>query len=266
MSLPDRKDMTISPEISCIIPAFENVHLLSRCLLSVLTQKDIEAEVLVCDDSHSNSVAELVSLLCMKYPQLRYIPGARSGNPVSNWNVGIQLARGTYCVVIHHDEFLISETSLHDVVCELNTRNCSSVVAACRVIGLRKTSRFHWAHRIMKFLRAPLWTIYLFNWIGPTGSVFFRRANGAMFDETLVYLVDVDFYFRLFEKGLPYIITSPLVASLGHHSRQITAGCNVPLQRRRDTLRIMSNADRYLTHIQKIVLNLTSLIRGRIRN
>src|SRR5471030_2448566 len=94
-------------EITCVIPAFENLDLLGRCLTSVASQKDVDLEIIVTDDSKSRLTLDFVASLATAFSNSRYLEGPRSGNPVDNWNHGLNAARGRFCVVAHHDELLI---------------------------------------------------------------------------------------------------------------------------------------------------------------
>lgn len=212
------------PEISCIVPAYENLNLLSRCLMSILTQKNIENEVIVCDDSKSNDVRDFVELLASKYSNVQYLNGSRSGNPVDNWNKGLEQSKADYCVVIHHDEFLVDNKYLRDAVDRVEENNLDAVVACSAVVGITRKSRFSIMRRLICFLGNPLWMLFFVNWVGSTANVVFRKRIDLKFDASLKYLVDVDFYYRIFIRKLSYeFLNRIVVISVAHHSAQITA-------------------------------------------
>src|SRR5438034_423681 len=98
-----------APEITCVIAAFENVELLATCLDSVLAQRGAAIEVIVTDDSRSGAVAELLSTRDQGGANgpVRRLEGPRSGNPIDNWNAGLDAARAPLRMLIHHDEWLI---------------------------------------------------------------------------------------------------------------------------------------------------------------
>lgn len=211
------------PQISCIIPAYENLSLFSRCLFSVLCQKDILYEVIICDDSLSKNIKEFVGLLSIRYSQIRYIKGPCSGNPVHNWNMGIDQSESDYCVIIHHDEFLVNENYLKEAVDKIKKENLDAVICGCAVVGIKRYSRFFLLSSLMSLITKPIWMLFAINWIGATANVIFKKSD-LRFDIELKYLVDVDFYYNLLIKKRAYgFLTDICVISIAHHPNQITA-------------------------------------------
>jgi len=253
------------PEISCIVPAYENIALFSRCLMSILTQECVRTEVIICDDSASLDVSELVICLAARYAQLRYINGPRSGNPVENWNRGLENANAKYCVVIHHDEFLLDPKYLRKALDKLWATGLPAVIGRCSVVAITRRSRFALMQRLMMAVNAPLWTLYAVNWIGSTAVVVFSRVNSPRFDANLVYLVDVDFYFRLLSSAQRIQFMEGIaVVSLGHHAAQITAKCDVLTQSLQEVRHISLSVDSKLSAFQRNSLTLFAWTRKKI--
>jgi glycosyltransferase involved in cell wall biosynthesis len=205
-----------SPDISCVVPTYENPQLAERCIRAVLAQSGVILEVIVSDDSRSAAVREVCAAI--SDPRLSYGPGARSGNPVDNWNAGLDRARGRRAVVVHHDEMLVDPDYLRRAVEALDG-------GACAVIGgveVEAGSRFAVVSRWAGRLRLAPWTLYLFSWVGPTAAVVFSLAGAPRFDPRLVWVVDVDFYVRLFSReGAIVRLPGPSVLSV-RHGDQIT--------------------------------------------
>lgn len=253
------------PEISCIVPAYENIALLSRCLMSILTQECVRMEVIVCDDSASRDASDLVNFLATRYPQLRYVNGPRSGNPVENWNRGLDEAITNHCVVIHHDEFLVDSKYLRKALDKLEATGLPAVIGRCSVVTINRRSRFALMQRLMLAINAPLWTLYAVNWIGSTAVVVFSRLNNPRFDASLVYLVDVDFYYRLLTSAQSVQFLEGIsVVSLGHHAAQITAKCDVLNQSLKEARSTFLSADAKLSAFQRKFLILFAWSRQRI--
>jgi glycosyltransferase involved in cell wall biosynthesis len=208
-----------SPEISCVIPAFEQPDLFERCLASVAAQRDVATEIIVADDSRDGAVRERAAARAA--PGMRWLDGARSGNPVDNWNLGLDQATAGVCVLIHQDEFLIDPAYLRRAVDRLDDPEVAAVIGPARVTGVDRPSRFALAARIGRALGRPTWLLPSLNWIGPTAAFVFRR--GPRFDPALVQLVDVDFYRRILATGRAAMLEGDCVGSLGHHGAQITA-------------------------------------------
>lgn len=252
-------------KVSCVIPAYENMHLFTRCLVSALHQQNVDLEIIVSDDSSSPSIRSFVSLLQNTYPNLRYIDGARSGNPVDNWNKGIASATGQYCVLLHHDEFFVDSHFLARAVIRLDATGEAAVAGVCVVIGLNRRSRFALIRRGARLLRPPVWMIYMVNWIGPTGVVLFRRGVAPSFDRSLIFTVDLHFYYALFTApgGVGYLTDIALV-SLGHHEAQITARHEVRRIHLSELRRLLISDPKTISTLKGCLLMLAVWARSKI--
>lgn len=253
------------PEISCIVPTYENMALFSRCLMSILTQEFVRTEVIVCDDSASRDISDLVNFLATHYPQLRYVNGPRSGNPVENWNRGLNEASAKYCVVIHHDEFLVDSKYLRKALDKLEATGLPAVIGRCSVVAINRRSRFALMQKLMLAVNTPLWTLYAVNWIGSTAVVVFNRVNNPRFNANLIYLVDVDFYYRLLSSAQRIQFLEGIsVVSLGHHAAQITAKCDILGQSLKEARYISLSADAKLSAFQRKFLIIFAWTRQRL--
>jgi glycosyltransferase involved in cell wall biosynthesis len=233
--------------------------------MSILTQACVRMEVIVCDDSASRDVSDLVKFLAKGYPQLRYVNGPRSGNPVENWNRGLDESVAKYCVVIHHDEFLVDSKYLCKALDKLEATSRPVVIGRCSVVAITRSSRFALVQRLMLVFNAPIWTLYIVNWIGSTAVVVFSRLNNLRFDANLVYLVDVDFYYRLLYSAQRVEFMEGIsVVSLGHHTAQITAKCNVLEQSLKEARYISSLAHAKLSVFQGIFLIFFAWVRQQL--
>jgi len=236
-------------DISCVIPAFENLDLLARCLISVAIQKDVDLEIVVSDDSRSGAARELVAGLAI--PGTRYLEGPRTGNPVDNWNHGLDAAAGRLCVLVHHDEYLIDPLYLRRAVDRLGRTGAAAVMGTVEVTGVERPSRFRSASALARVLGRPIWLLPLLNWIGPTAAFVFRR--GPRFDSALVQWADVEFYRRVLKGGRLEVLEGTCVGSLGHHPAQITAKINPVAAARRELAMLAARSPPSINPLERAV-------------
>lgn len=236
-----------NPIVSCVIPTYENLDLASRAILSAVEQDGVAVEVIVTDDSKSDRVSNFVDAISPHYPLLRYQRGPRNGNPVANWNVGLNSAAGTYCVLLHHDEFFLRKNHLARVAAELEKSGAKAVVVRPEVFGMAgRGSRANALRKWTLRARPPLWTIWLTNWLGSTACVTFRREGAPRFDEGLVACVDIEFYTRLLNgkdwRMLPDVAIGSLV-----HGDQISSNIDLIATAREEVLELRKNCALGLT-------------------
>ena len=220
-------------EISCVIPAFESADLVRRCLRSAIAQSEVALEIIVSDDSVSTEIRGLVAT----FPTIRYVEGARSGNPVDNWNHGLAAAQAPLAVLMHQDEAFADPLFLRRAVDAMRPDGVAAVVGTTRVTGVNRTSRFALASALFRRAPARIWWLPMINWVGPTAALVFR--NGVRFDPALVQLVDIDFYRRVLATGRLVRLDWICVDSLGHHGASITARID-PAARARADLAVMA--------------------------
>ena len=185
------------PEISCVIPTYERADLVARCLTSVAAQRDVTAEIIVTDDSASSVVSGLAAALAPLLPTLRFLAGPRTGNPIDNWNAGLDQARAPLQVLIHQDEFLIDPLYFRRAIDALDRTPAAAALAGVAVIGVDRPSRFGLVAPLAGRVRGARRLLPLINWIGPTATFVFRA--GPRFEPGLVQLADVEFYGRVLQ-------------------------------------------------------------------
>jgi glycosyltransferase involved in cell wall biosynthesis len=190
--------------------------------MSILTQADISPHAVVIDDSSGTDVKIFVEQLQKIYPDVEYHDGPRSGNPVDNWNAGLDRARGSYCILVHHDDFLLDKGYLRRAVDGLRDRHAGVLVGGHSLAGLPVKSRFALAARLARLLRFAPWSLYAMNWIGPTAAVVFQTTRAPRFDRRLCWLADVDFYYRLLSQGRELIRDGATCVVSQRHDEQIT--------------------------------------------
>lgn len=205
-----------APEISVVVPAFESADLVSECLASLHRQRGVRAEIIVSDDSRT----DVLRTLCLG-PGVQRLEGARTGNPVDNWNHGLAHASAELRVLVHQDEVLLDPLYLRRAVDAFGDPAVSAVIGRAVVRGSERPSRFNRLSALARRLPGRAALLPGLNWIGPTAAFVFRSP--ARFNASLVQMVDVDFYIRRLREGRSVVLEGPCVGSRGYHAAQITA-------------------------------------------
>ena len=207
------------PTFSIVIPVFNNLELFRRALQSVLLQQGVEMEIIVTDDSTTAAIADYVNGL--NHPQLRYFHNQPGLGAVSNWNHGLSKAQGDYVILMHHDEAMSGEDYLQRVQ-RLLDDGCDVVVSDVEVSINGIIKRPHFTTAIKRFFFHHPSMLFFTNAVGPCACVAFRRELMQDFNSQLHWLVDVEWYYRMF-KGRHVIYDPQLtIRSIHGHEGQIT--------------------------------------------
>jgi len=208
-------------DISCVIPAYERLDLLTLCLACARAQQGVRLEIIVSDDSTGDAIGEFVREIAARDPFVRYLPGARTGNPVDNWNHGLDHASAPLRVLVHQDEHFMDPGYLARAVGAMTSSGAAATLARTAVKGVNRPSRFHLVAPLARRLPRAVWLLPMLNWIGPTAAFVFRAPH--RFDRDMVQLADVEFYRRVLRTGPMVRLSGLCVGSLGHHADSITA-------------------------------------------
>ena len=211
------------PKFSIIIPAFENVALLSRAMESVMTQTEQDWEIIVCDDSDSNEVNDYVTQI--DDPRIIYQKHGRGKSAAENWNFGLRAAKGEYMLMIHHDESLKESCHL-ERISEMFQQGADVVVTNIEIeqVGKLSGGRPDWLKRMS--LRKPA-LLMLCNTIGPTACLAFRKQRLQLFDDRLQWLVDAEWYYRMLKDSTIAFLENLKVYSYHGHEGQLTQNMKI---------------------------------------
>ena len=140
-------------------------------------------------------------------PNLSYIHNIKNLY-INNWNNLISLANGEFYWLLHHDEEINQPLSnLRNIILELNTKNSVFILPICKY----KTYKFFkynldifqlqtaQTRLIKNFIFDSRLFLYI-NIIGSPSSLIIKKEINILYDKNLSWLVDVDFYYRLFKK------------------------------------------------------------------
>jgi glycosyltransferase involved in cell wall biosynthesis len=211
------------PKVSICIPAYEQPTYFKRSLIAALEQDYRDFEIVVTDDSRGNEIAAL----CEEAhdPRIRYFRNpTRKGSP-ANWNIAVDHAQGELIKMMHHDDWFASPYSLRRFVRLMDAVPGAALAfsASASVDPNRHQRRVYsplpWIERLRDDPRALL----VGNWIGAPSATIFRSSVRARFDETLRWVVDLDFYLAVLTRAPAFAYDpEPLVCITDGADHQVT--------------------------------------------
>ncbi len=167
-------------------------------------------EVVVSDHSANGSIKDLCDNWSKSF-LLRYLVNEdKRGNSSANLNNAIKNAKGEYIKILFQDDFLYHRDSLSVIGANL-VDNASWLVTACEHTHDCK-------HFIRKHYPRYNHRIHLgINTISSPSVLTIKNQDPLLFDENLIWLMDVDYYKRLYEKyGEPKIVNDINVVNRLH--------------------------------------------------
>jgi len=216
-----------SPWLSLLVPAYEFPEGLARILRALDAPQAAGVECVVHDDSTSDAVQELVQghRACLA-GRVRYRRNRPALGAVRNWNSLGAAARGTYAILMHHDEFPDTPDFFTQVRTQLERLDSPDIlILRCMLPSVGGRWRLHmppWLQRTL--LRMAPSHLLRHNTIGPTACLVLRRERLQAFDERLQWLVDVEWSQRLLTApGVRWELADVIVLSSQKPGGSITA-------------------------------------------
>ena len=212
--------------ISICIPAYKRVEFLGRLLDSIAMQSYKDIEVIVSDDSPGNDVKEL----CDKYMNsfsLQYHKNDNALGTPENWNEAIRRAKGQWIKLMHDDDWFSSENSLLTFANAARQNNTAFIFSSYSNVFFpeQMTEQVRPSSFRMKQLQKDPVSLLSKNIIGPPSVSMHRNSGDVLYDKTIKWLVDIDFYNRrLKNEGIYHI--DELLVHVGMSKEQVTAMCH----------------------------------------
>ena len=92
-------------KISVIIPVYNSGEYLKQCLDSILSQSYIDFEIICIDDFSSDNSLDILQEYSLKDSRITIIRNPYNIGAARSRNIGIQLARGEYLIILDSDDW-----------------------------------------------------------------------------------------------------------------------------------------------------------------
>ena len=96
------------PTISICIPVFNGEDYILNCINSVLEQNFCDYELIIIDNFSTDNTSKIIQNI--KDKRIRYIKNSRNIGSISNFNKCIKEAKGTFFLLLPHDDLLLPNT------------------------------------------------------------------------------------------------------------------------------------------------------------
>lgn len=213
--------------VSICIPTYVQTHFLKKCLDSVFKQTYTNYELIISDDTPNDS---LKSFLDTHYAgkKINYYRNQVALGSPANWNFAISKAKGDYIKILHHDDYFTTENSLEKFVSYLDTNEkcdfCFSLSHISNQVN-KSLSITSVSHEMIKRVMQNPTLLISGNFMGSPSAIIHRKIS-IVYDESIKWLVDVDFYITcLLQNNNCCFINEPLITTTNQAQHQITNSC-----------------------------------------
>jgi glycosyltransferase involved in cell wall biosynthesis len=209
----------VDPLLSVIIPVFNGERFLGQAVQSVreavrvLDQKHSDVEIIIVDDGSTDGTATVVSSF---HETVRYLHQANQG-PAAARNRGIEHARGGLIAFADADDLWPAGKLKLQLPFLLNNPAIEIVMGRIQQVFLSRTSD---GQTRAEEVAEPAFSVNL-------GSAVIRKSvfeRVGLFDETMRYSEDVDWFMRAREGGAEIVTIDAVTLFYRQHDQNMTRG------------------------------------------
>jgi glycosyltransferase involved in cell wall biosynthesis len=201
------------PSVSIIMPAYNREAFIGEALASLQSQEGVDADIIVVDDGSTDGTIKAVRGIAAADHRIKLIENRHAGVAVAR-NTGVRAARGAFLTFLDSDD-LCAPGRLQRQIRKLLGRPDITVVTGHSRWFTRMTRDFQPAAGSMWYRRTdPI-----------LANAMFRRSVFdvfGMFDESLRFAEDIDFFFRLFEADVRILIEVEIATFYRQHADNMT--------------------------------------------
>lgn len=203
-------------KISIFTTSYNHAAYIEQTIQSVLNQDVENLEYIVVDDGSSD---ESVSIIKKYSKKLKLIIQKNSGQ-VKTMNRGLTATTGEIVGCLNSDDVLLPGALQKVLQFFIDNPDAKWVTGDYFVIDAKNKKIHRYIPLYKKLLSIfPTFSMLCFTNFIPQPSTFWRREiieTIGIFDETLNYTMDYDYWFRIMQKYLLYKLNTPLSAFRTH--------------------------------------------------
>ena len=211
---------------SILITSYEcygkGAELLKENLLAVFSQTYRPIQCIVSDHSKDGAIENMIKTLDPKGVEFIYVRYSEHyGNPCHNWNNALKYATGDYLHYLAMDDKLAYTGAVQDVVAYMKSTNAKWVAVSHITSNDGRQFTPRWNNNILQDNTIS----------GPSAVVIHKSLKHITLDPQFIWLLDVDWYYRLFkEVGEPVIFNCVIFINRIHSLQLTNTICNDTLK------------------------------------
>lgn len=180
---------------SICIPTYNSVHYLKKLLNSLFIQSFNDFEIVISDDSTTDDVMNFCNEI--EDHRIRYFKHNSIQSATENWNDALRNATGKYRMLVHHDDYFYDENSLAQI-----HQNCIDYGEKdAYFLGFKNETpvkKYFYNRFVFKSIQEKPSKLLFVNYLSAPSCLVMHQNVNIKYDIKLKWLVDVEFYERLF--------------------------------------------------------------------
>jgi glycosyltransferase involved in cell wall biosynthesis len=205
--------------VSVCLASYNSGEYLEAAVTSVVEQTYKNWELIVVDDCSTDNTREVVIGVISRFgdPRIRFFTNPVRLGMVANWNRAVELANGQFIKVLGQDDILKPDCLALQVATMQRHPEVTVVTCARQVVGptgkpilVRRCFPREGIYDGLETIRRCV--LAGVNTIGEPVSVLFRASTlgtREVFEASILYCPDLDFWLRLLAHGDLYFIAEP---------------------------------------------------------
>jgi glycosyltransferase involved in cell wall biosynthesis len=213
----------MQPLISICIPTYQRPHLLKKLLDSIGIQTFRDFEIIINDNSSDGQVEQLVKTYNPQLP-ISYHRNNPSTTASENCNAVMQRANGEWIKLMHDDDWFATADALQKFADAAKLSGKDFIFSACTQVWLdngKEQKDFLTEEKQQWLTESPFCLFYL-NVIGHPSVAMHKKDNSILYDTTIQWVLDIDFYMRYLQKHPGYHYINDALVNIGKDPSQET--------------------------------------------
>ncbi len=220
------------PLVSVLVPVYNGAKYLAACLDSILAQDFADMEILIADDGSDDGSLELIQRYAEKDLRIRWWRNPANLGLAGNFNCCLRAARGRYIKYVLQDDLLLNPVAIWKMVGILDIHPTVALAGSASYLLDAQSNRVQFRNSFQRsgVIDGKAAILHCLahkgNYIGEPTVVMFRREQAACgYDERYRHFVDLDFWYRLLERGRFAYLAEPLCGFRQHAEQKSAVNC-----------------------------------------
>ena len=213
------------PLVSFCIPTYNNEEYIKETLDTVMNQTYLNIELIVVDDNSKDNTYNIIvkeykdNYICPENKRrvIKLYKNEKNLGMSGNWNKSLSLCTGKYLKLLCADDLLDENATAYEVNIMEKYKDVLCVSSDTQFVdknGVKKGfyRRYHKCG-IIDGISAVKFSLFSRNFLGaPLANLFRKDIYDKIggFDPSFSYIIDYDFYIRVYLQGKVYILHMPL--------------------------------------------------------